>query len=244
MTYRHPRAFGACAALLLVSIAAPALAGTITTNASNSTPIVIPDFGAASPYGSEIPVLGLRGEISAVSVTLNGVSHTYPDDLEVLLVSPAGQMIQLMSDAGGSGDINNDTLTFAAGAAAMVDSGQLVSGTYGPSEYGGLDPMPAPAPSGPYSTDLGSLNGAAIPQNGTWRLFVADDAHRDQGIVAGGWTLSITSSGFTSCEAEGYGGSQKALCHQICEVDHPEQRLNGLINAWMRQYGTEPPCAN
>jgi hypothetical protein len=84
--------------------------------------------------------------------------------------------------------------------------------------------------------------------NGTWTLYVADDQSGDAGRIAGGWTLSITTSGgFDSCAAEGYNGSQYALCRQICEADRSGANangLNGLLNAWTRQFGTTPPCRN
>ena len=106
------------------------------------------------------------------------------------------------------------------------------------------DLLPAPAPIGPYSLDLTTLQGPGAAQNGTWRLYVSDDARLDSGQIAGGCTLSVTAEGFESCAAEGYAGSQLALCRQICEVDNPPQRLNGLLRAWMVQFNSEPPCAD
>jgi hypothetical protein len=38
--------------------------------------------------------------MSKVVVKLNGLSHSYPDDLDLLLVGPDGQSAMLMSDAG------------------------------------------------------------------------------------------------------------------------------------------------
>ena len=42
---------------------------------------------------------------------INGLSHTYPDDIDMLLVSPSGQNAIFMSDAGGSFDVVNCDLT-------------------------------------------------------------------------------------------------------------------------------------
>ncbi len=73
--------------------------GTFT----NATAITIsPSDGAVSPYPSEIVVSGLSGSIVDVNVTLHGFTHTYPDDVDILLVSPSGQNLLVLSDVGGS----------------------------------------------------------------------------------------------------------------------------------------------
>ena len=43
----------------------------------------------------------MSGSITDVNVQINGLSHTYPDDIDMLLVSPGGQNAIFMSDAGG-----------------------------------------------------------------------------------------------------------------------------------------------
>jgi subtilisin-like proprotein convertase family protein len=124
-------------------------------------------------------------------VSLTGISHTYPDDLDVLLVGPAGQKVLLMSDAGGGTDINNATLTFDdAAASTLPDASAIVSGTYKPTDFGTGDIFPSPAPGGPYGTTLSAFNG--LNPNGTWSLYVLDDAASDSGGIAGGWSLKFT----------------------------------------------------
>ena len=59
-----------------------------TRTFSNSTAISIPSSGKATPYPSTINVSGMSGVISKVIVKLNGLNHTYPDDLDILLVGP------------------------------------------------------------------------------------------------------------------------------------------------------------
>jgi len=54
----------------------------------------------------------VTGAVSKVTVSLNGLSHTYPDDLDILLVGPDGAKVMLMSDAGLGNDLNNVVLTF------------------------------------------------------------------------------------------------------------------------------------
>ena len=59
------------------------------------------------------------GTIAKVTPVLTGFTHTFPDDVGVLLVSPSGKKIKLMSDVGGNVDVTNVMLTFDdAGAAA------------------------------------------------------------------------------------------------------------------------------
>lgn len=87
---------------------------------------------AATPYPSTIAVSGLRrGGIRQVAVTLTGLTHTWPSDLEVLLVGPNGQPILLMHNVGGSEDVIGIFLTFSA-TARNLESEPLVSGTYQP----------------------------------------------------------------------------------------------------------------
>ena len=63
----------------------------------NNVGITIPDNTSAIPYPSNITVAGLPGVVSKVRVTLRGLSHTYSNDLDVLLVGPTGQNLILMS---------------------------------------------------------------------------------------------------------------------------------------------------
>ncbi|MCX7721446.1 MAG: immunoglobulin domain-containing protein [Verrucomicrobiae bacterium] len=144
-----------------------------------------------APYPSQIVVTGVWGVIENVWVTLSNLAHAAPADLDVLLVGPQGQKLMLMSDAGGVSQVTNVTLTFSsAAAAALPASGPLSSGHYRPTDYAPSESMPAPAPTGPYSTNLALLNGSN--PNGTWSLFVADD-NPDYfvGAIQSGWSLRI-----------------------------------------------------
>src|SRR5439155_24125356 len=52
----------------------------------STDPIVLPDFGPASIYPSTINVIGVTGTVYQVIVTLQDLSHTFPGDLDILLV--------------------------------------------------------------------------------------------------------------------------------------------------------------
>jgi subtilisin-like proprotein convertase family protein len=156
---------------------------SFTSTVPIAVPLAITAEGPASPYPSTIPVGGLRaGKILDVNVTLSGVSHTYPEEIEVILVAPNGRTaVGLMSDVGDDHDVTNVTLTFDDQAASYLPFGaQVVSGSYKPT-------LPGVAP-GPDTAALGRFNG--LNPNGIWRLYVADNNAGDSGRIDG-WALTI-----------------------------------------------------
>jgi subtilisin-like proprotein convertase family protein len=170
---------------------------------SNTTPIVIPSVGVATPYPSNIIVSGLSNTIGGITVTLTGLTHTFPDDIDILLVSPSGRKMIIMSDAGGLNAVTNVTITLDdAAATAIPDSAALTTGSFRPGNYLTVqDPFAAPAPAGPYLTPqtggtdtlTSAFTGAAGGNpNGTWSLYVVDDASGDLGSFAGGWSITLT----------------------------------------------------
>jgi subtilisin-like proprotein convertase family protein len=243
---RKPLLYGlACGIVAIAGVAGAAHAAKFTTNAGTAQRINIPESGPADRYPSTVRVSGLRGRITRVTVTLNGLVHSYPDDIEMLLVSPGGERIVLMSDVGAGYRINPVTLTFDSASALDVSPrGQIRSGTYTPSNFiEGTYPFPGNGPDDP-NDGLDDLNGPASRQNGVWKLYIADRLGGDAGALTQGWTLSINQYLFTSCADEGFAGGQLDLCRKICEVDQPEARLTGLIQAYMTRYRSAPPCAD
>ena len=174
--------------------------GLGATTISNLGSITIPASGTegvANPYPSAILVSGLTGSITDVNVTISGLSHTFPDDIDVLLVGPGSQKILLMSDAGGPHDVTNINLTFDDAASLLLPNGDaLTSGTFKPTNYTGNggpnDLFPSPAPVGPYGSLLSTFNGTN--PNGTWSLFVFDDEGGDVGRITNGWSLDISTA--------------------------------------------------
>ncbi len=175
--------------------ASPSLPVSCQTLFTSTGPIVIRDFvvspGLADPYPSTIEVFGMPTVFQSIAVTLTGLSHTYPDDIDILLVGPGGQTVVLMSDAGGSAEAASISLTFTDSAAdPITDLGTLSGGSYRPINYEGPDAFGAPAPSGPYGTTLSAF--ASTDPNGTWRLFISDDTRADSGSLQS-WTLGFTA---------------------------------------------------
>jgi uncharacterized delta-60 repeat protein/uncharacterized repeat protein (TIGR01451 family) len=152
--------------------------------------------GTATPYPSVINISGLAGVVSKATVTLTNLNHTWPGDIDALLVSPTGQKSFLMAKCGGGNAVNNVTLTFDdAAAGSLPHSSQIVSGTYRPTSYAVATPPfpPGLTPPQPYGTNLSVFNGNN--PNGAWSLYVIDDTPGNAGVIANGWSLSLTLAG-------------------------------------------------
>jgi hypothetical protein len=162
---------------------------------SNRTPIAISNDAPATPYPSTIFVSGVPGTVVEVVVTFDGISHNFPSDIETLFVGPGGQGTNLMSNVCGDlmTPLTEQILTFDDLASQSLPlSGPCPSGTYKPSKHPTFDPtFSPPAPAGPQGTAaLAALNGG--PANGTWRLFVQDNAGPDPPPRSiAGWTLEV-----------------------------------------------------
>ena len=173
------------------------LAVSKTTN--NAATITIPANGSGAPYPSLINVSGFQGVVSKVSVRLNSFRHPRPQDVDILLVGPANtaaSSVLFMSDAGGTTAINSAspvTLTFDDNATASLTSAPLVTGTRKPTNLAGAaDTFVTPAPTSGWGSTLSVFNNTN--PNGTWRLYVRDNATGPGGTSGGisGWNLIIT----------------------------------------------------
>lgn len=179
---------------LMFSLAAPAWA-VVFTNPAAITATDATTIGSANPYPSNISVSGLSGTITTVTLTLNNLNHTFPDDLDMLLVGPTGANLIVMSDNGGSDDMSNTTITLDDGAAASLPDGtKYANGSFKPTNIGTGDTWNAPAPVASANTTFAAAFAGTSP-NGTWSLYVVDDLGADMGTVGNGWSLTITTSG-------------------------------------------------
>jgi hypothetical protein len=123
--------------------------------------ITINDNAPATPYPSSITVSGVSGVISKVRVTLKGLTHSYPDDIDILLVGPTGQSLILMSDVGGAGPgVSDIDITFDDDAFNQLTPVNTPgTDTYQPMNYGSGDVFPGPAPAPSAATGLSVFNG-------------------------------------------------------------------------------------
>lgn len=185
-----------------------AQAATADTTFCNTAPISSSAGGATSgpgdPYPSSITVVGAGTSVTTVDVQLGALTHTFPDDLDLLLLGPTGARMVIQSDVGAGLDVNGLSYVISdSGATLMPDSGQLVAGTFKPTNAGSGDPFVAPAPAGPHSeaapagtATLTSIFANTNP-NGQWKLFVVDDTVADVGTYAGGWCINVASAPVT-----------------------------------------------
>jgi CSLREA domain-containing protein len=205
---------GQLAAIVLVALSGLAPASTciaaVVSPFSNTAPITIndapppppPDVAKATPYPSVIHVSGIGANtITKVQVILSTFSHTFPDDVDILLVAPDGTRSIVMSDAGGGNPgASNLQLTFSATDAAPVpdntainDTAPLRPANYAAGDASGItDIFPSPGPGTVQlePADFDAFNG--INPNGDWSLYVVDDSNGDSGSILGGWTLVLT----------------------------------------------------
>jgi subtilisin-like proprotein convertase family protein len=194
----------------------------IINDATQGVPPDPPTPGKAFRYPSSIDVSG-QGAVTKVTVTITNYAHTFPDDVDILLVGPTGATCLLMSDCGGDNAITSPVnITYDdAAASGLPDNpptAPLATGSYKPTrgtptlgscaspsgDYCVPANFPSPAPAGPYGTTLAVFNGTN--PNGTWKLYVIDDTGGDDGNIFNGWTLNITAP--SPCPGSIFPGSQ------------------------------------
>lgn len=167
------------------------------TTFMNKDTVIIPGIEpvpiSSKPYPSNIIVSGMKGMVSDVKVTLNNFWHNYPDAVDMLLVAPDGTNATILSDVGGATDINGIDITLDDEAAnPLPDYNTFSAGTYQPTNMGfGPDSFLAPAPRPLGKSALSTFNG--VDPNGTWKLYVVSDVDGGYGLIAGGWSLTITT---------------------------------------------------
>jgi len=140
-------------------------------------------------------------KVAKATVTLHGLTHTFPSDISMLLAGPQGQSAILMAQTGGQNrySVTNLTLTLDDDATTSLPIyTSLVSGTFQPIDgylilgypHFPYDfPPPAPAGNSNSPALLGVFKNT--DPNGVWNLFIVDDSSGDTGSIAGGWSLSV-----------------------------------------------------
>ncbi len=131
-------------------------------------PKLVPDNLPAGA-SSVVNVAG-AGTVAKAIVAIGTITHTFDGDLDLVLVSPTGTMIDLSSGNGSGGDDYVSTI-FADGAATTIT-------TAVPPMRGRFAPEAA-------------LAGVATPTAaGAWTLKVVDHANADTGVVVS-WSLGL-----------------------------------------------------
>ncbi|MBK8951294.1 MAG: T9SS type A sorting domain-containing protein [Chitinophagaceae bacterium] len=183
-----------------VTITSQTSTGTITVPAGAPA---VTAAGPASPYPTVISIGGLpTSGVRVKSVQINGINHTWPDDMDILLQAPTGTNVVLMSDAGGSNDLVNTNFVFDDAAASTLSDGNLnASGTYKPTNYDVSDSWVAPGP-GAVAQATPALSMFTGNLNGNWNLYVVDDLGGDVGSIAS-WSITFEVVGAVWTPATG-----------------------------------------
>src|SRR3954469_23630874 len=148
----------------------------------------------STTYPVPLSVAGVAGTITDVNVTLFGLEHTFPADLDVMLVGPGGQHVVLMSDVGAGLPVSNlNVVIDDEGGGPLPTSTALTTGMFQPTNVGPGDPFPAPAPSSSTAATALSVFDGTNP-NGTWKIYVVDDNINDAGLLSKGWQLTIDTT--------------------------------------------------
>ncbi|MBZ2198625.1 hypothetical protein [Occultella gossypii] len=187
------------AAAGVTAAAGPAAADGPTTLTSVDGPILVPaaevqlDNQPGAPYPSVITVTGMDGPVLDVSVTLHGINHEFFGDVDVLLESPSGDNLVVLSDT--LGQATDLTFTLTDAATEPVPDILDPSGSYLPTDVDEIAPIedifaPGPVPSA-HTTFADAFRGT--DPNGSWHLYVIDDTAFDIGAIAA-WSLTITTA--------------------------------------------------
>ncbi len=202
---------GVAAAALASGIGLLGGPGIQTAQAQQSFPhavtITIPagapgtTIGPATPFPSSLNVTGLKRGVTHVTLQVVGFSHTFPQDVSMLLVGPQGQTCILTGRCGDGTDISGSVITFDDDAPVSVPT-PFVTGTFRPSTCI-AESFSAPAPAAPYGSTLSVFNGTN--GNGKWDLYIQDFSGADVGSVSLGWILNITEAGAPEAKYSGAG---------------------------------------
>jgi hypothetical protein len=195
----------------------------------------------SAPNPSQIMVSGLGTKVSDVNLTLGGLSHGFPDDIDALLVGPGGQQATVMSDVGGDANIVSVTLSLDDEALAQLpDSGPIVTGTFRPTNVGtASDDFPPPAPVANAASALSVFDGTN--PNGVWSLYVVDDISGDQGNL-GNWSLDIETdntppTGTVKIDGDGAASGSRSVTLDLTSSD-PGTPTSGVAEMRFSNDGT------
>lgn len=181
----HARAEAAAAAKELAE------AALNCTASNNQQAITIAEYTSATPYPSVKFISGYDGVISKVVVSITGFTHTWPEDIDVVLRGPDGTCVLLMRHVGGSFAVSDIDFTIDDAGGPMPTGSPLTDGaSYAPTQNGLHPDLLTPGPASPYGTALSDFN--TKDPNGAWSLWVVDWGSGAAGSIANGWDLILT----------------------------------------------------
>lgn len=153
---------------------------------------LIPKFGTTDGFGNYplfmeagssdiLPAPATPFTITSLELVLTDLTHTHPEDLDIYLISPFGEAIEVMTDKGdGIAVVNLDLIFNDSGSALPADGAQILGGTYRAEDSTG------PGAGTGLARYVGSSSGTDA-----WELIIIDDSPGDQGSL-GSFTLRGT----------------------------------------------------
>ncbi len=162
---------------------------------TNNTISGIPDNGCTTGSGATSTIVITNNTVavssSNISVTVN-ITHEYADyDLNLYLISPTGEILNLLSSTGQNTGSNLTNTTFS-------DDGKNILTGIAP-YTGNFKPFGQPLSTcltGNFVTNFAALNGGSIVPNGTWTLKVFDSFSGDDGTL-NNWSISFSEESGT-----------------------------------------------
>lgn len=167
---------------------------------TNNSGITIGDMAVQS---QGLAVSGMLGAITNVQINLNGLTHGWASDLDMLLQAPDGlSNLEFWSDVstGFPSDLFNATFVISDSASQALPAGSVTGGVFRPADYDATAEVAGDfgisnvTINHPGSTGTSTLASAfANSGNGTWLLYIRDDDPVVSGSLAG-WSLTITTN--------------------------------------------------
>ncbi|MBL7821208.1 MAG: HYR domain-containing protein, partial [Saprospiraceae bacterium] len=164
--------------------------GSIINTAGNS---LIPSTGtggctvAPQTTGGTIfnnVVTGLSGNCVRLSSIQINLTHTWDDDLDIFLRSPTGQILELVTDWGGSANNFTNTIFCDTSCTVITSGAAPFTGIFKPEGT-----LTATACGTTITPNVQALN-AFTATNGTWELVIKDDVGGDVGVMLA-WSLNF-----------------------------------------------------
>ncbi|MEY3195545.1 MAG: hypothetical protein RIQ78_1642, partial [Bacteroidota bacterium] len=173
-----------CVLLTVVMANAQTFNGTTTNQAGNSS-VPSSGTGGCNVAGGDSYINAVAGLTNQVvsNVRIN-LTHTWTGDLNIHLQSPSGQIIELSTGNGGTGDNYTNTV-FQDGSPSITGGTAPFTGTFAPEgtltgiNCGGL-----------ITPTVTALNGFTAAQNGNWTLRISDNAGGDSGAMIS-WAITF-----------------------------------------------------
>ena len=160
----------------------------------NTGGISVSGATTAGAYPSRITLPGLPSALGGLTLSLNGFTSDFPNNLSLMLAGPAGQNMVIWSGVGGGTRVSNLNITLDdAGTQSLSANTLVTTGTYRPTAAN-LVTFPAPASSIPqFAAPQGSgtfssvFAGTDTSVPGVWSLYVLGGAGATS---LGGWCVS------------------------------------------------------